>query len=417
MRVGILSQWFDPEPGPASIPGALARGLTAAGHHVQVVTGYPNYPTGDLYPGYRMRAFEDSELEGYRVRRVALYPNHSSRLSGRLVNFASFAMSSTALGVRAFKNIDALWVYNSPATVAVPMWTSAALYKTPVVLHNMDMWPDTVMHTGFAPSRGASAVMAGLDSWVNRMYESAEIVAYISPSAGVELERRGVPPEKLKYAPVWIDEGVYRPFDGSLMRRQLGCSEDDVVVGYAGALGHAQGVTRLMRLIADEPPGSPLKCVIMGSGTEQEDVRTLARQFPDRLAYMGQVPHSEMTAYSAVPDISFVGLSRSQASLFTAPSKVQAIMACGKPILAAAAGDTAALVTEAGAGVVCEPESDVALLNALVTVRSLGRVGLAEMGAKSLAFGRLRFSEGAATSRIGELLEEAASGAFLCRET
>lgn len=35
MRVGVLSQWFDPAPGPASLPGALAR----RGHEVQVLTG------------------------------------------------------------------------------------------------------------------------------------------------------------------------------------------------------------------------------------------------------------------------------------------------------------------------------------------------------------------------------------------
>ena len=46
MRFGLLTQWYDPEPGPAALPGVLARGLRAAGHEVEVLTGLPNYPTG-----------------------------------------------------------------------------------------------------------------------------------------------------------------------------------------------------------------------------------------------------------------------------------------------------------------------------------------------------------------------------------
>jgi colanic acid biosynthesis glycosyl transferase WcaI len=43
MRVGLLSQWFDPEPGAAAVPGVLARELALRGHEVKVLTGFPNY--------------------------------------------------------------------------------------------------------------------------------------------------------------------------------------------------------------------------------------------------------------------------------------------------------------------------------------------------------------------------------------
>ena len=114
MRVGILSQWFPPETGPASIPGVLARGLVERGHDVTVLTGYPNYPTGVLYDGFSMKAREDYDEHGYAIRRVALYPDHSNRISGRLLNYGSFAASAIAFGTSALKGIDVLWVYNSP---------------------------------------------------------------------------------------------------------------------------------------------------------------------------------------------------------------------------------------------------------------------------------------------------------------
>ena len=48
-RVLLLTQWFDPEPTFKGL--AFARELVRRGFEVEVVTGYPNYPVGRLYPG------------------------------------------------------------------------------------------------------------------------------------------------------------------------------------------------------------------------------------------------------------------------------------------------------------------------------------------------------------------------------
>lgn len=55
MRVAILTQYYPPEP--IAKPHELARGLTERGHEVVVVTAFPNYPAGKLYPGTRLRHF------------------------------------------------------------------------------------------------------------------------------------------------------------------------------------------------------------------------------------------------------------------------------------------------------------------------------------------------------------------------
>ena len=53
LRVLILSQWYDPEPNIKS--HGLAVDLQALGHTLTTLTGFPNYPTGKLLPGYRLR--------------------------------------------------------------------------------------------------------------------------------------------------------------------------------------------------------------------------------------------------------------------------------------------------------------------------------------------------------------------------
>src|SRR5450759_4527175 len=91
LRVLILSHYFWPEPIPK--PRELAEALHEEGHTVEVVTGFPNYPGGALYPGYRLSLLSREEISGIAVRRTYMYPDHGKSLVGRLLNYASFMIS------------------------------------------------------------------------------------------------------------------------------------------------------------------------------------------------------------------------------------------------------------------------------------------------------------------------------------
>jgi hypothetical protein len=39
MRIGIFTQWYEPEPGPAALCSVAARALAKRGHEVHVLTG------------------------------------------------------------------------------------------------------------------------------------------------------------------------------------------------------------------------------------------------------------------------------------------------------------------------------------------------------------------------------------------
>ena len=74
VRILLITQWFDPEP---SFKGLLfAQELRRQGHQVEVLTGFPNYPGGKVYPGYRIRPFQREVMDGIPVLRVPLYPSH-----------------------------------------------------------------------------------------------------------------------------------------------------------------------------------------------------------------------------------------------------------------------------------------------------------------------------------------------------
>src|ERR1051326_6344956 len=96
MRILMLTQWFDPEPNFKGL--AFARELVSRGHEVEVLTGFPNYPGGKLYPGYRVRLWQRESMEGIPVVRVPLYPSHDRSAWRRVWNYLSFALAAALLG-------------------------------------------------------------------------------------------------------------------------------------------------------------------------------------------------------------------------------------------------------------------------------------------------------------------------------
>src|SRR5712691_9902491 len=96
MRILILSQWFDPEPTFKGL--AFAKQLASQGHTVEVLTGFPNYPGGQLYPGYRVLPWKVEWMDGIRVCRVPLYPSHDRSAVRRILNYLTFAVAAASLG-------------------------------------------------------------------------------------------------------------------------------------------------------------------------------------------------------------------------------------------------------------------------------------------------------------------------------
>jgi glycosyltransferase involved in cell wall biosynthesis len=410
MRVGLLTQWYAPEPGPARLPTLLAEGLAGRGHDVTVVTGFPNYPSGVLPEGYRLRARTTEGGPPLTVRRVALYPSHDASSVRRIANYASFGASAAALGTSAFANVDALWVNYSPVTVAGAMWAARAFYGVPSVVHVLDLWPDTMMASGHGGSGRAMSRAAerSVSWWCSRMYSSASSVAYISPGVGRVLARRGVPDDKLEYVPMWADEDVFRP-SGDDMREELGIPSDRIVILYAGALGEAQGLEAVIDACALVDAPSFL-LLVAGSGSAEDRLRKRAGGLGDRVRFLGRVPSDRMTALTATADAALISLNPHPLSDVTMPSKTQANLSAGKPLIVAAGGDVAEVAHQSGAALLAADRTPRAIAAAFEQAVAMGRGGLASLGGLASAYYQRTFSYTHGVDRVEALLQHAAGG-------
>ena len=115
-----------------------------------------------------------------------------------------------------------------------------------------------------------------------------------------------------------------------------------------------------------------------------------------------------MSALSAAADAQLVILRDLPLYRTTMPSKVQATLASGSPILCAVAGDAAAIVAEAGAGVAVAPEDPRALGEAMARLQELSAAERAELGRSGRAYYELEMAEAVGVGRLDRLLFRAA---------
>src|SRR6187402_117141 len=131
-RILFLTQWFDPEPIHKGVK--FVRALQSRGYEVEVLTGFPNYPTGRIMPGYRLRPYQLEVMQGVRIHRVFLYPSHSRSSIGRAFNYLSFFLSSLVFCLFRGRRFDAIYVYHPPITSPLAVALSGIVSRRPYIV-------------------------------------------------------------------------------------------------------------------------------------------------------------------------------------------------------------------------------------------------------------------------------------------
>src|SRR5262245_61267392 len=402
MRILYATQWFEPEPILKGI--YFAKLMRAQGHYVCVVTGFPNYPGGTFYPGYRLKLFRRDIMDDIPIDRVPLYPSHSRSAVGRIINYVSFAASMAIYLLFTRKRPDVLYAYHPPLTVGLAAGLIAAVRRIPLVYDIQDMWPDTLAASGMLVNRSILRFVGMLCRWV---YHRADRIVVQSPGFRRALIERGVPAEKVELIYNWTNEMQTKPARGSDLSAFGLTGRFNIV--YAGTIGPTQALDTILRaakLIERTEPR--VQFVLVGGGIEAARLRALAAEIDARsVRIMPRMPQAEIGNLLAAADVLLVHLKDEPLFRMTVPSKTQLYLAMGKPILIGARGDAAELVMKAGAGVAVEPQDASALASAVLDLAGRPAQELAEMGARGRTFYESELSAAVGVRRTLAILDAA----------
>ena len=145
--------------------------------------------------------------------------------------------------------------------------------------------------------------------------------------------------------------------------------------------------------------------VFFGSGSGSKWLfEEVQRRNLTQVMLPGRCAPEEMPLILQQASALLVSLVRSPIMGQTVPSKVQAYLAAGRPILAALDGEGARIVTEAGAGMACAAQDATALSKTVLQLKSLPRAQLEELGAAGRTYYSRHFDPEVLTRRLLDCL-------------
>jgi len=353
LRVTFLTHYFPPEVGPAQTRlHELAKRLIAAGETVTVVTGFPNYPAGEIFPGYRGKRLMEDSYDGIRVLRTWVFATRSRGFIGRLLNYFSFPVFSL-LAVRKLGPTDIIYVQSPPLFTGLAALWFSRLKRAPYIFNVSDIWPQSAVELGVLRNR----VAIRLAEWLERhIYRRASRITVPTPGILERLVARGVPREKIFLLTNGVDTAAYNVTspDRELAQR-LGLDGHKVFM-YAGLHGLAQGLDVILEA-AKLTRNPDVLYVLVGDGADKAALVAKAQaEGISNVRFLPIQPTSTLPALLNLVYATVIPLRRLDLFKAALPSKLFDSMAAGRPIVAPLWGEAAALVEAAACGLVVEPE-------------------------------------------------------------
>ncbi len=383
----------------------LARRLVDRGHRVTIVSrdtrmleaGRDGRPPGRLVARERVDGIDVLFLNVPYANR---YPTPV-----RLASFTAFTVAAGVAGALERKP-DVVFASSTPLTIGIAGLATARLKRVPFVFEIRDLWPAVPVQLGALRRK---PVVRSAEWLERRLYAGAERIVVLSEGAQQDLERRGVPSEKLALIPNAADLDVFRPgvVDESFRARHG--LEDRFVALYAGAMGRANGLDQLVDA-AEKLRESRVTIVALGDGGERPRLERRVRELRlDNLRLLPPVAKDELAGIVGAADVTLTIFAPYPVLETNSPNKFFDSLAAGKPVVVNLDGWLRRLVEENDAGA-WVPAGEPAALAETLAELAADPGGVERMGRNARALAEREFSRDLMAERLARTLEEAVAG-------
>jgi len=365
LRILLLTLHFAPDIAANSvIMTELAEELAALGHDVTVVAAFPHYDQNRIWEEYRGKLVQRNQHGAVKVYRTYLYvPQRKERILGRLLNYLTFNLLSTAVGWRAGP-YDVILAPSPPLTIGVSAYVLSRLRRAPYVYNVQDIYPDIAVRLGVLTNTRLIRFFRRMEGFV---YARAAAVSVLSEGFCRNLRQKDVPGDKIHVIPNFVDAGFVRPLpkENAFSRRYE--LHRKFVVMYAGNIGLSQALETVLEAAHQLEDLTDLRVLIVGNGAAKAELEAKASQMElQNVVFLPFQSREDVPEMYASADVSLVTLGRGIGA-DSVPSKAYTIMASGRVLVAAVdrEAETKRLIDAANCGLWVEPENPSALARAI----------------------------------------------------
>ena len=368
----VISQYFYPETFRIN---DMAAEWVKRGYKVTVLTGIPNYPMGKFFPGYSWTKRRRENWQGMEIIRIPLIARGHSSL-GMVANYLSFVASGLVWNI--FNKVKADLVFSfevSPMTQVKVGCAYAKKNKVPHFVYVQDLWPDNIISvTGIKNP----LIIKPIDRMVDKIYAEADKIFVPSPSFVKEILQRKnkINPEKVHYWPQYAED-FYKPIERKKEKDEF------FKIAFTGNIGRAQGLEILPK-VASILKDKKIKFIIVGDGRYQSEFENQIENLDvkEKFLMLPRRPAEEIPEILSECDAGFISFNDSDLWKKTIPAKLQSYMACGKAIIASAAGETQRIIEESGCGICSKLGDPEALANGILNLIQSDYISMGERARK-----------------------------------
>lgn len=399
-RLFYIGQYFSPEPYLKDL--TFINDLKNKGWDPIVITSFPSYPKGNIYKGYKNAFFKIEILGGIKVIRVLTFPYHGLNAFKKSLFYFTFSFFSSLAIIRYGRPKSLYYVLQSSPFVIFNAWT-IRLFKprSTILLDIQDIFPENIRVSGFIKQKW---IIRMIDFLLNHFYYKCfDLFVVVSKSFAKILVAKKINPAKISTLYNW--SLVEKKRNQQICPKTTEFDPEFLHIVYAGNIGVHQGLSRLTEAYNKIPLLFPkIKLHFFGDGTDVDSLLDGIKNNPAVIVH-GRVRPDEITKYLESADVLFLQLVKDPVYKYIIPSKLQAYIEIGKPILAGLEGEAEKIVLDNQLGETFDPENSEAFLTALIRILKYDKHEKEEIHTISKDLYESVFSREAGVQKLNDFLQ------------
>jgi len=408
-KVLLHSLVFSPDGNStAYLMTEMAVELQRLGHSVTVLTTTPHYNVlqeiAQRQPMQKhwLGLLYYSELGNIPIWHVKV-PSKGSRVWMRVFDYLRFHVISLFVAGFKIEKQDIVIATSPPLTMAVLTWLLGALWNAPSVYKVAELYPDVAIRQGIVKNKSFIGFLNWLEQFV---YRKNTIIVPIAEQFKRVIKKRGVPENKLRMIPDFVDTKFYCPKERKNEFSMKFNLLDDFIVLYAGNIGIVQDWESVL-FAAERLSGYPIRFVVVGDGSRRNWLEeNIASRKLRNMILLDYQSKELMPEINSSCDVSIIPMNMA-GSKDGVPSKIYSILSCAKPAIALVDGDSELrwIIEQSGCGKAVPIEDKEAFSEAILEAYKR-RYQLPAEGMKGRVYVENNYSKEAIAHKYDTLIAE-----------
>ena len=400
MRILIITQYYWPENFRIN---EVSEELVKLGHKVSILTGYPNYPKGDVFAEFKKDYKKFSKYKGASIIRVPILSRKKNNFNLAL-NYISFLLTSIFIGYFKVKGKEFDIIFTcqlSPVTVGITSAFFSKILNIPQIFWVQDLWPDTLVALNILNKNWQINLFRNLVNWI---YSRCDLILAQSKYILKEIKKYSSVKDNLHYFPTWGESDLFLNIASPAPEIE---PKDIFTIMFAGNIGEAQDFPNIIKAVQNIILNDVknFRLIIIGDGSKKEwamnEVKKL--NIEQYFEFYNSYPLERMPSFFRHADVLLVSLLNKKVFNMTIPGKIQFYLSSGIPIVGMICGAGAEVIQKSKGGFVCDSGNYLNLSKIIREIISLEKKDLQKIGEKGKEYANKEFSKTKLISKLNKI--------------